>query len=74
MHIFPAMFKLPSLPGMHLPLAARGEPGRILERRHPRRRAVPLPWKFALPLIIALSLALWAVIIFAAERLISAII
>jgi hypothetical protein len=71
------MFKFPSLSGMFMPFAARGEPGRKRERRalsEMGRREAPLPWKFALPLIVALSLVLWAVIIVAAERLLSAII
>jgi hypothetical protein len=74
MYTLPEMFKRPLLSGMHLPFAARGEPERKLARRRRRRNLAPLPWKFALPLIVALSLVLWAVIIFAAERLITAII
>lgn len=77
MYTLPEMFKRFSFSGIFLPFAARGEPERELarrHRRHRRRNLAPLPWKFALPLIVALSLVLWAVIIFAAERLITAII
>jgi hypothetical protein len=74
MYTLPEMFKRSSFSEIFLPFAARGEPERKLARRHRRRNLAPLPWKFALPLIVALSLALWAVIIFAAERLITAII
>ena len=56
------------------PFAEHGEPGRNDERRRISRSGAPLPWKLAIPLIVALSMALWMVIIFAAERLITAII
>jgi hypothetical protein len=71
MYTLPEMFKLSLLSGVHLPFVA---PGRKAERRRGRRSSGPLPWKFALPLIVALSLALWMAILFAAERLITAII
>ena len=70
MYTFSEMFKLSLLSGVHLPFAAPGQSG----RRRVCRSSGPLAWKFALPLIVALSLALWAVIIFAAERLIAALI
>ncbi len=80
MYTLPEMFKLSPLSGTHLPRdEAERRPEDVPYERGQQARArhrddAKLPWKFALPLIVALSLALWAIILFAAERLIAAII
>jgi hypothetical protein len=80
MHSFSGMLKSSTRTGLR---RRRHRAGawtiRLGHARHPFARSryrpiTPLPWKFALPLIVALSLALWVVIILGVEKLIGAFI